>query len=245
MLFKKIKLICLIIGMLVVGYSIGVFAHPPSDMALDYDFENQILDVTITHVTLDENSHYIYKVEIEKNDVTMITEEYENQPTKDTFTYSYDIEANTGDKLTVTAFCSLYGSLAKTLTVAGDNNPPTRPQISGPADGETGISYTYTAESTDPDGEDIVYCFEWGDGTSYCTEATASGQQVNAPHTWQENGNYVITVTATDTQGLSSEPATLRVSMPLTNTIKHWSYVLMEKIIVWLLQINNIQVGIQ
>ena len=99
---------------------------------------------------------------------------------------------------------------AKTL-----NNPPEKPTINGPTSGEAGKSYTYTAVSTDPDGDKIFYCFNWGDGNEICTDLYPSGQQASASHTWESKGDYTITVKATDEHGAESEPATLKVSMPL------------------------------
>ncbi len=96
-----------------------------------------------------------------------------------------------------------------------NNNPPSKPTLQGPTEGEAGKSYTYTATSTDPDGDKIYYCFDWGDGNEFCTDMVNSGQSVQASHTWQEKGTYVITVTATDEHGAKSEPATLQVKMPL------------------------------
>ena len=98
---------------------------------------------------------------------------------------------------------------------ANNNNPPSKPTLQGPTEGEAGKSYTYTATSTDPDGDKIYYCFDWGDGNEFCTDMVNSGESVQASHTWQEKGTYVITVTATDEHGAKSEPATLQVKMPL------------------------------
>ena len=96
------------------------------------------------------------------------------------------------------------------------NNPPAKPTISGPSSGEAGKSYTYTAVTTDPDGDKVFYCFDWGDGDEFCTNLYASGQQVTASHTWSDKGDYTVTVKATDENGAESEPATLKVTMPLT-----------------------------
>ena len=46
------------------------------------------------------------------------------------------------------------------------NNPPLQPNISGFSLGVTGVEYTYTAVTTDPDDDDIAeYIVNWGDGT--------------------------------------------------------------------------------
>lgn len=96
------------------------------------------------------------------------------------------------------------------------NNPPEKPTITGPSSGEVGKWYTYTAVTTDPDGDKVFYCFDWGDGDEICTNLHDSGQQASASHTWDDDGDYTITVKATDENGAESEPATLKVSMPLT-----------------------------
>ena len=99
------------------------------------------------------------------------------------------------------------------------NAPPEKPTITGPTDGETGKTYTYTATTTDPDGDKIFYCFNWGDGNEFCTDTVNSGESVQASHSWSEDGTYVITVTATDDKGATSEPATLSVKMPLSTPL--------------------------
>lgn len=44
---------------------------------------------------------------------------------------------------------------------------------------------------------------DWGDGTVEAASVTESGgaRTVSAPHTYKDNGSYVVTVTATDTFG--------------------------------------------
>ena len=105
---------------------------------------------------------------------------------------------------------------------ATNNNPPSKPILQGPTEGEAGKTYTYTAVSTDPDGDKIYYCFDWGDGNEFCTDLVNSGEEVEATHAWQEKGTYTITVTATDEHGATSEPATLKVKMPLTMPVKQF-----------------------
>ncbi|RLF34363.1 MAG: hypothetical protein DRN07_00130 [Thermoplasmata archaeon] len=99
------------------------------------------------------------------------------------------------------------------------NSPPGKPTITGTTDGETGKSYTYTVTATDPDGDRIYYCFDWGDGNEFCTDMMNSGTSFQASHAWENDGTYTITVTATDEHEATSEPATLRVTMPLTDEL--------------------------
>ena len=66
------------------------FAHPPSDMELEYDIGKQTLVVSIIHSVSKPDSHYVEKIEIKKNGNLYLTEEYTNQPSTSTFTYTYD-----------------------------------------------------------------------------------------------------------------------------------------------------------
>lgn len=113
-----------------------VMGNPPDDMELAYTPDNETLAVTITHATLDPDGHYIYKVEIERNGDGVLTEEYESQPAN-VFTYRYVVPAAGGDVLSVTAYCSLYGSMTRSLTVPGgeDDDEPPAVEIVNPREG--------------------------------------------------------------------------------------------------------------
>ncbi len=104
------------------------------------------------------------------------------------------------------------------------NSPPEKPTITGPTSGEAGKTYTYTIVTTDPDGDKVKYCINWGDGNEFCTDYVKSGQEVQVQHSWQDKGSYTITVTATDEHGAESQPATLKVSMPLPSTQGYHGY---------------------
>ena len=95
------------------------------------------------------------------------------------------------------------------------NSPPDKPVISGPESGKANETYNYTFSATDPDGDQVQYCIDWGDGNELCTGFYSSGREVTLSHTWAEKGDYTITVIAKDNLGWESEPATLSVSMPL------------------------------
>jgi hypothetical protein len=45
-----------------------------------------------------------------------------------------------------------------------ENQRPTKPTIEGPNKGKPGESYVFTAISSDPEGTDLTYMWDWGDG---------------------------------------------------------------------------------
>ncbi len=98
------------------------------------------------------------------------------------------------------------------------NSPPNKPaRPSGTASGKINVEYSYTDSTTDPDGDQVYYLFDWGDGTnSSWVGPLASGATATAKHTWTVQGNYQIKVKAKDTSGSTSDWSDpLGVSMPL------------------------------
>lgn len=67
------------------------------------------------------------------------------------------------------------------------------------------------AGSTDTDADPIAtYTFSWGDGTP---NTVVNHPTVTASHTYAAAGTYTVTLTATDTGGLSSAPVTRSVTL--------------------------------
>ncbi len=102
--------------------SIPVQAHPPSEVMLSYDQDNQTLNVAVLHKVSSPSGHYVVQVDIFKNGEKILSSDYRSQPsTSDPFTYSYAVNATSGDVLKATAFCSIAGSRSGELTV-GEND---------------------------------------------------------------------------------------------------------------------------
>jgi outer membrane protein assembly factor BamB len=95
------------------------------------------------------------------------------------------------------------------------NNAPDKPVINGSNSGLINIEYNYTAITSDSDGDNISYYFNWGDGTnSGWTDFVPSGTIVNLSHSWEKSGSYTIKVKAKDIYGMESELGELQVTMP-------------------------------
>ena len=87
------------------------------------------------------------------------------------------------------------GSYTATKGVAVSNVAPTI-TLTGAANSAEGSVYTLTIAADDP-GDDTItsWQIDWGDGS------TTAGALGNNTHTYADNGNYTITVTATDEDG--------------------------------------------
>jgi len=92
-------------------------------------------------------------------------------------------------------------------------NAPARP--TGVSSGKIGMQYTYKTSTTDPDGDEVYYQWDWGGNISGWLGPFASGEIASVQHTWEVKGTYEIKVKAKDIQGLeSSWSDPLPVSMP-------------------------------
>ncbi len=95
------------------------------------------------------------------------------------------------------------------------NEPPEIPsEPDGPSEGIVGVEYTFDTSTTDPEGDDVYYLFDWGDGTNSGWQGPyASGAIVDASHTWIEIGDYEIRAKAHDGRRESdwSEPHTITI----------------------------------
>lgn len=108
-----------------------------------------------------------------------------------------------------------------------ENQAPSIPVVDGPIEGRIRKTYEYTAVSSDPDGDNLYYYFDWDDGTGNISSSCRSEETITVSHSWMERGTYIIKVKAIDEHGAESDWATLEVSMPknrLTNTSLAWSF---------------------
>ena len=104
---------------------------------------------------------------------------------------------------------------AKVIT----SNPPETPQQpSGPTQGAVGPEYTFSTSTTDPEGDSILYQWDWGDGTSSeWLGPFGSGATTLAFHNWTETGIYEIKVRAKDVHNAESDwsdPLALSIVAP-------------------------------
>ena len=105
-----------------------------------------------------------------------------------------------------------------------ENNPPDKPlKPTGPTEGNHKKAYYYSSSTTDIDGDEIYYIFDWGDGNiSELIGPFTSGEKVGLNYSWQNKGSYQVRVKAKDNKGDQSEWSDpLVVSMPKNNILKY------------------------
>lgn len=142
-------------------------------------------------------------------------------PDGDALTYSWDFGDGgtaTGKKVTHTyAGTGTYtakvtardpGGLAATATVSivvgnpAGNQAPTVQAAADPAGGTAPLAVRFSASGRDPDGDPLMYVWDFGDG------GHAGGKA--ATHTYAQAGTYTATITVTDSHGASGS-ATVQV----------------------------------
>ncbi len=85
------------------------------------------------------------------------------------------------------------------VVITGANSRPAKPdRPHGSRTGTLQRSYSYTASSIDPDGDDVQITFDWGDGSISKTDLVNSGTVVQMSHSWSQSGTYKVRVMATD-----------------------------------------------
>jgi len=106
------------------------------------------------------------------------------------------------------------------FTREGGNQSPNTPTITGPASGKIKVAIDYNFTTIDPEGNQVSYFIEWGDGTdSGWIGPYASGDVVTKSHTWTKKGDYVIKAKAKDSNGAESGWGELSVNMPCSSNL--------------------------
>lgn len=106
------------------------------------------------------------------------------------------------------------------VRIPDDNNPPDKPSTPNGSDlGVLGSEFTYKCSTTDPNGDDIHYLFDWGDGSDTgWLGPYSSGEEVTINHTWANKGLFDIRVRSKDFYDVVSDwsdPFEVNVEAPV------------------------------
>jgi len=95
------------------------------------------------------------------------------------------------------------------FTTGDDSNqPPETPSIpDGLLEIYAGYEWEYHTSTTDPEGHNVFYTWDWGDEISGWIGPYASGEQVIESHLWDNTGTYEIKVKAKDDPNNDGDPS--------------------------------------
>ena len=96
------------------------------------------------------------------------------------------------------------------------NQPPEPPDIDIPSHWPVGVELCITFNCTDPDGDDIKYIIDWGDGEIIETGYYGSGVTNEHCHTYETKGTYIIRIRVIDVYGAESDWFEFRIEIPRT-----------------------------
>ena len=93
------------------------------------------------------------------------------------------------------------------ISLFPSSEPPETPITpTGIAQGVINNEYTFTTTTTDPEGDQIYYMWDWGDGTNTTWLGPYdSGADASASHIWTEAETYQLKVKAMDDYGQESD----------------------------------------
>lgn len=133
-------------------------------------------------------------------------------------THIYEEAGTYYAKLTNNAPYNGFGlDVLEVVVSEGDNEAPSKPNITGPTEGKIGEEYTFKFKSYDSDDDKIIYMVDWGDNTFDFISSSPSGMEVSAKHIWSEKSKYTIMVQAKDPPYYFDNGwATFDVSIPRT-----------------------------
>lgn len=109
-------------------------------------------------------------------------------------------------------FSNVQGGHTISASFTPSNAAPSAPVISGPTSGNANTSYTFSVNSTDPQGNQIRYGIDWTEpadgvadvwlpaGVNYVN----SGTSQSTTHSWSSSGTHTFRALAQDAPGLNS-----------------------------------------
>jgi desulfoferrodoxin (superoxide reductase-like protein) len=114
------KKFIVLIALVVFPLSI-LFAHPASEVNVNYTAKTKVLMVDVVHMVstskvTDTKKHYIKEIIVTLNGKKVKTKKFRDQ-TGDSVKAEFKVKAKSGDKINVTATCSLAGSKSTEIIV--------------------------------------------------------------------------------------------------------------------------------
>jgi hypothetical protein len=119
--------------------------------------------------------------------------------------------------------CLLFADPAQKLKSPHQSDPPVTPDApAAPSEWVQSFDCPFNVQTTDPEGDQVLFLLDWGDGTiSDWVGPYSSGQEATVYHSYADLGEYQVKVRARDIWGAASdwsEPCTITI---IVNTQPH------------------------
>lgn len=129
----------------------------------------------------------------------------------------YDLQKTAGEYYVTLKVYDMHNehSLEDTkIIIVQPNRPPEKPSIGGIFEIPGGETYSFSAQSNDPDGDDLQYTFSWGDDNSDTSDfiSLPKGSAYSMLHSWNEPGEHTLTVTVSDGELTSSAEVQVQIT---------------------------------
>ncbi len=101
------------------------------------------------------------------------------------------------------------------IDVTIDNVAPVIESLTGDTEINEGDTAIFNAIATDPGNDELTYTWDFGDGSE---QLTVESEDLPVSHTYTDNGDYIATLTVTDSSGTTASN-TLDVTVNNTNPV--------------------------
>jgi hypothetical protein len=127
--------------------------------------------------------------------------------TEQTVTHAYELPGEYTVKAKAKDTNDLESGYSEDLTVnINANLAPEIPVLTGDEEGFVGQNVTFTVNTTDPEGDDVYYYIEYGDGNNsgWLGPFTSGVEKTFSKHSYELPGEYTVKAKAKDTNDLES-----------------------------------------
>lgn len=105
-------------ALILLVLTLNVYAHPPGDLEMSFNLENNMLEVTIPHNSNDNTDHFVNNVKVYLNDNLHIEQNFIMQTDNDIQYLHYMLPgAKSGDVIRIQAECNKFGSRENEITI--------------------------------------------------------------------------------------------------------------------------------
>ena len=113
---RKIVLLILFFGLIIA--SANAYAHPPSEVNIEYSEELRMISIVIVHPVSNPEKHFINKIIVWLNEEEIIQHKISAQDDNKYQSAAYTIpDAKVGDIIALEAYCNVSGKLKEEIKV--------------------------------------------------------------------------------------------------------------------------------